>query len=1034
MACPLWVKSNASFLAGASSPEELVAQAAALGHTSMALTDRHGVYGIVRAHRAAQAHNMRLIIGAEVHVHAGMPLVLLAPDKLAYGRLCQLLSLAQLAAEKGKTHLQIEQVVQAIASDAPGNLIALTPHPELLMRLGGHAHPRQLYGLCMRHAHTSDAAREHGLRRAAQRFGLSLVAGTQVLYHVPERRALLDVMRCIAAQTTLAQAGLLLQSNARHALLSAAQMAHLFADEPSWLQQNEDIAQRCQFALDTLRYRYPVQNLPNNQSQGEFLRARVAAGAKKRWGARMPAGMAQQLEHEIDIILSLDYAGYFLSMQDIVLFCQQQGILCQGRGSAANSAVCFCLGITAVDPARMDVLFSRFLSRARAEPPDIDLDIEHRRREEVLQWVYQHYGRTHAAMVANIVRFRWRSAIVEVGKTLQLPLPALQALSGRVGYAGEAHAGGFSESIDWPQVLRHAQLSPVQNEVAHLLRLAQALRGAPRYLSQHPGGFVLGNEPIQTLCAVEPARMPGRTVLQWDKQDIDDMGLFKVDLLGLGALHHIHCAFDEIRATDGQALSLATVPQEDAQTYAMLQKAQSVGVFQVESRAQMSMLPRLRPATFYDLVVQVAIVRPGPIQGDMVHPYLLQRERGTPIVYPHPHFSSILDKTFGVPIFQEQVMRLAIDAAAYTPDEADQLRRDMAAWRSADRLQAHHLRIVTGMQKHGIEAEFAERLFAQIRGFGEYGFPESHAASFAHLVYVTAYLRRHYFAAFVCALLNAAPMGFYAPSTVVADARHYGLRMLPIDVQHSRWDCHVCPSEDVGVHRFAVRMGVRYVRGIGVREQQLLAQAPPPYANLADFVRRTQLPAPALDALARAGALDSLWPAGSYAPGYGAPRRAIRWQLKSLFAGRTDALLVPGSAAAALPAALLRPMHIDERIAWDWAASDHSTLGHLLQALRPHLAARGWQTTAQLHDGIDGAQASCFARIICWQRPETAKGMLFLTLEDECGWLNVLVRPPVQARYVNALAPSQGRIGIRGTLQIRHGSTHLVAQSIVVHP
>ena len=1042
MPAPLWVKSNASFLAGASHPEELVQTAHEMGHTHLALTDKFGVYGTVRAHRAAQRCGLHLIVGAELSI-AGVQVVLLAPDRCAYGQLCRLLSQAQLAApKKGEASIDAATLAAALDCEQGDRLLALCPSPALLLRLAERVPADRLRGLCVRHQSIGDAVHEAALEHVANRYGVPIVANSEVLYHARERRALLDVVRCIGAQVPLDQAARLLPQNAEHALRSPEALRVLFADRPEWLEEADAVAGRCTFTLGELHYRYPVQDLPEGQQQSEHLRARVLAGAATRFAGRTTSALWAQLNQELDVIAALDYAGYFLSMQDIVRFCGANGILCQGRGSAANSAVCFALGITAVDPTRIELLFSRFLSKARAEPPDIDLDIEHRRREEVIQWVYNRHGRSHAAMVANVVRFRWRSALRQVGGVLGLPAAALDTLAGRIGYAGEAHPGAAKLEIDWNACLQGAGLDPAHARVRHLVHLAGALRSFPRHLSVHPGGFVLGTEPIDTLCAVEPASMPGRTVVQWDKDDVDDLGIFKVDLLGLGALHHIHLAFDEIKRTEDTALSLHTIAADDANTYAMLGRAESMGVFQVESRAQMSMLPRLKPRTFYDLVVQVAIVRPGPIQGDMVHPYLLQREKNQAIAYPHPGFAAILDKTFGVPIFQEQVMRLAILAAHYTPDEADQLRRDMAAWRSQDRLEGHRQRIVDAMLASGLDRDFAERLFSQIRGFGEYGFPESHAASFAHIVYATAYLRCHYLAAFICGLLNAQPMGFYAPFTLLADAQRHGLLVLPVDVQHSGWDCHLVPHAEAGPHRFAVRMGLRYVRQLGERERAHLAAAGPPYHGVDDLVRRTRLGRRALDQLAQAGALDSLAtaPAAASASAAAAPvsglarradRRTTLWQVRRATGGRNDELALPNCAPEAAWQKFLQPLSGSERVHWDVAHSGHSTAGHPMQSLRRPLAQRGYLTVAEAAARADGGHVRCMAQVICRQRPETARGILFLSLEDETGVLNVIVRPEVQARFAQAAATAPV-VGVCGRMQVQGAVVHVLAQGLVV--
>jgi error-prone DNA polymerase len=656
----------------------------------------------------------------------------------------------------------------------------------------------------------------------------------------------------------------------------------------------------------------------------------------------------------------------------------------------------------------MDLLFERFISRERAEPPDIDLDIEHERREEVIQYVYQRYGRRRAAMVAMLARYRPRSAVREVGKVLGVAQSVIDRVARLHGhYATELDAGMIAEAeVDAGEPLH-----------AHWLRLSSELLNFPRHVATHPGGFLLGHEPIDGLVPIEPAAMAGRTIVQWDKHDVEDLGLFKVDLLGLGALHHVHRCFDLIRAHHGRALTMATVPAEDPATYAMLSRGDSVGVFQVESRAQMAMLPRLRPKTFYDLVIQVAIVRPGPIQGDMVHPFLRRRNGEEAVVMPHPSLERVLGKTLGVPLFQEQVMRLAMLAADYTPGEADQLRRDMSSgFYASGKIEPHHARIVERMKAKGIAAEFAERVFSQIRGFAEYGFPESHAASFALIAYVTAWLRCHYPAAFTAALLSAQPMGFYQPATIVAEAQRRGIEVRPIDVQRSGWDCSLEPR---GEREPAVRMGLKFVRGLGVAEQAALADAPAPYADLAEFVRRTRLSRTALHALAEAGALD----------GFGVDRRTAIWRVRGL-AGRKDTLIMkmPEEVAAGQQP-LFVPLSAGEAVAWDYRRTQHSVQGHPMTEWRPTLRSLGMCDSAAIRRLRDGSPTEAVGVVTCRQAPQTANGVTFLTLEDERGMINVIVWASVRARH-ETLLRTLGVLGISGKVQSAHGVVHLVADAL----
>jgi error-prone DNA polymerase len=629
----------------------------------------------------------------------------------------------------------------------------------------------------------------------------------EVLYHTPSRRRLQDVLACVRHGVTLAAAGRRIRPNAEHDLKSPAAFHALFADDPAAIERTREVAARCAFRLDQIVYRYPSERLPEGKTTAEWLAELTFAGARERYGGAIPDAVAAQLDKELRLIEELDYCGYFLTMWEIVRFCREREILCQGRGSAANSAVCYCLGITAIDPVRMGLLFERFLSRERAEPPDIDLDIMHERREEVIQHVYEKYGRDHAAMVANVIRYRARSAVRDVGKALGLPETALARLTKLLSRSSEIA----------PAALAQAGLDPEAPAHRHLRELATELCDFPRHLSIHPGGFLLGHEPVIDLVPVENATMPGRTVIQWDKTDIEALGLFKVDLLGLGALSHLDRCLRLIAKHRGVAYSMATLPPDDPATFAMICRADTVGVFQIESRAQMAMLPRLRPQKFYDLAIEVSIIRPGPITGGMVHPYLRRRRKEEPVTYPHPSLIPVLQKTLGVPLFQEQVIRVAMVAADYTPGEADQLRRDMAAWRRSGRIEQHRERLVSRMVAKGIAPEFAERVFQQIRGFGEYGFPESHAASFALISYATAWLKCHYPAEFICALLNAQPMGFYAPSTIVEDARRHKVEVRPVDVRTSGWDCTLeqvsCSRDSSHNSEFPGTLRARRARG-----------------------------------------------------------------------------------------------------------------------------------------------------------------------------------------------------------------------------
>jgi error-prone DNA polymerase len=928
---PLTVKSNFSFLEGASHPDELVEHAVALGLPALGLCDRNGVYGVVRAHVAAKKLGLPLILGAELSIgdmpeelFASTPLgapdqrrkrkpsplaerssvVVLAQTRDGWARLCRLSSIAHTRGPKGQALLTLDELVGDAATGIYGEaanasepiervgdgLIALVRDPEHLPILAEAWGRDRVYAVISRHHRTDEIAREDAMRRAALRCAVTCVGATDVLYHSPARRPLQDVLACVRAGTTLSEAGLAIRGNAEHALESIHAMRERFADAPELLDRTLEIAERCEFSLDHLRYVYPGEQLPIGISEGDHLRALTFAGAEQRYVSGIPSDVREQLERELGLIAELDYGGYFLTMKEIVEFCRREGILCQGRGSAANSAVCYCLGITAVDPVRMDLLFERFLSRERAEPPDIDLDIEHARREQVIQWVYKRWGRRHAAMVANVIRYRARSAVREVGKVLGMPQTALDRVAKLLGHWGA--------SID-AKLLATVGLDPEHPVHGHLLRLSSELLDFPRHLSIHPGGFLLGSDPVDSMVPIEPASMADRTVIQWDKYDVEDLGLFKVDLLGLGALTCIRQCLTLLREHDGIELEMATIPADDPPTFELLSRGDTVGVFQVESRAQMAMLPRLRPQKFYDLVIEVAIVRPGPIQGDMVHPYLRRRQGKERVEYPHPKLERVLAKTYGVPIFQEQVMKLAIAVADYTPGEADQLRRDMGAWRSSGRIDQHHERIVSRMVHNGIDAEFAERVFQQIRGFGEYGFPESHAASFALIAWVTAWLRTHQLPAFTCALLNAQPMGFYSPATLVEDARRHGVEVRPVDVRRSDWDCTLEPRAIEGGgggprphDRFAIRMGLRWIKGFHAADGELLltARKDPLWRDLDSFVRTTNLPKRALQLLAEAGALEGFDRAPRPLADSTSTRRDAAWAVRGALARAGDRL------------------------------------------------------------------------------------------------------------------------------------------------
>ena len=1038
---PLWVKSYHSFLEGASSPEELVEEAKTLGLSCLALTDRDGLYGAVRAHVKAREVGIRLIIGAQVTVgeiekpeslirkeadgrepdargqkppvagsRADTFLVLLAMDRAGYANLCRLLTRGRLRSPKGESRVDWPEVcwhAEGLIAlwGGEGSLIAGEADPVPVARLLKEAFGDRLYAAIDRHHRAEEREEEARTVLRAGRYGLPLIASPEVLYHRATRRPLQDVLTCIRHGLSLAQSGRRLKPNEAYGLLTPAGFRARYRGLAGAVARTREIAGRCTFSLDELRYRYPSEELPRGCTSSEWLRQITFEGAAGRYGGEVPADVAAQLTRELALIDELDYCGYFLTMWEIVRFCREKGILCQGRGSAANSAVCYCLGITAIDPVRMGLLFERFISRERAEPPDIDLDIMHERREEVIQHVYGKYGRTHAAMVANVIRYRPRSAVRDVGKALSLPETSLDRLARLVPYYGEITA----------EHLKMAGLDPEASGHRHLIALANEIQDVPRHMSIHPGGFLLGHEPVHDLVPIENATMERRTVIQWDKEDIENLGLFKVDLLGLGALTQLDLCFRLLKRHRGLDLSMATIPPEDPATYGMITRADTVGVFQIESRAQMSMLPRLRPRVFYDLVVEISIIRPGPITGGMVHPYLRRRNGEEAVEYPHESLRPVLEKTLGVPLFQEQVMRLAMTAADYTPGEADQLRRDMAAWRKKGRIDQHRERLIRRMSAKGIAEEFAERVFEQIRGFGEYGFPESHAASFALISYASAWLKCHYPAEFTCALLNAQPMGFYSPATIIEDAKCHGIEVRPASALSSDWDCTLEALGDA--QGFAVRIGLRYLKGLGRGDFDRIAAArcAASFSSVEDLAGRTGLDRGTLSTLAEAGALEGLAP----------PRREALWQALGT-AGERPAPLAVGVREGSMD---FRKLSEFQTVLWDYRTQGHSVRSHPLATVRKELRALGLPTAREVIAARHGRHIRYAGLVICRQQPGTAKGVTFLTLEDETGFVNVVVWQQVFAKHT-ALLRTATFLGVTGTMQVEGAVVHLVARTL----
>ncbi|MFQ6017336.1 MAG: error-prone DNA polymerase, partial [Kiloniellaceae bacterium] len=851
---------------------------------------------------------------------------------------------------------------------------------------------------------------------------IPLVATNDVRMHAASRKALLDVVTCIREHCTIDAAGFRLPANAERHLKAPEEMARLFRHDPGAMARTCAIAERCAFSLDELKYEYPDAATAEGRSPQEELAHLTWIGARARYPGGLPDRVKAVLGHELKLIDELGYAPYFLTVHDIVRFARARGILCQGRGSAANSAVCYCLGITAVDPARVDLLFERFVSAERNEPPDIDVDFEHERREEVIQYIYEKYGRARAGLAATVICYRSRGAIREVGKAMGLSADTVSALAGQVW-------GWDREGLD-EAALRELGLDPNARRLALTLELSRALIGFPRHLSQHVGGFVITRGPLCELVPIENAAMAGRTVIEWDKDDLDALGILKVDVLGLGMLTCLRKGFDLLARHTGKRYDLASVPAEDPRVYDMLCTADSIGVFQVESRAQMAMLPRLKPRGFYDLVIEVAIVRPGPIQGDMVHPYLRRRNGEEKVDYPSEALRQVLGKTLGVPLFQEQAMKIAIVAAGFSPSEADRLRRAMATFRRVGTIHTFRGKLIEGMTARGYDPDFAARCFRQIEGFGTYGFPESHAASFALLVYVSAWLKCHHPAVFAAALLNSQPMGFYAPAQIIRDARAHGVEVRAVDVNDSDWDCTLEPASPGAGRKagagLALRLGLRHVKGLAEADARALTAARGAgYADPVALWRRAGLGTKSLEALARADAYRSM----------GLSRREALWAVKGLPAGTKSRSLLPLFAAAQAeergpePAARLPEMGLGEHVAEDYASLRFSLKAHPVSFLRPGLKAEGMVETARLIELASGKPVKIAGLVLVRQRPGTAKGVIFATLEDETGVANIIVWPDIFARYRKTVLSAR-LLGVEGPLQREGLVVHVIAKRL----
>jgi error-prone DNA polymerase len=1005
----LQTTTNFCFLRGGSHPHELVLRAAELGLAAIGVTDHNSLAGMVRAHLAAQEMRLRLVVGCRLDFRDGSPSVLCYPtDRDAYGRLCRMLTAGKHQAKKGECLLDYDDLVEFGAGQI---LVALAPadidgaFQEALALLKADFPDRAYLGLNRRFAH-DDARRIHLLAALGKNLGLPLLATNDVLYHAPERRRLQDVLTCIRHGCTIDEAGFLLEANAERHLKSPAEMARLFADHPQALANSLEIVERCTFNMDELRYEYPQEIAPDGEDPQDRLTRLTWEGAAKRYGDCVPDKVRDLLEKELRIIGELGYAPFFLTVEDIVRFADGERILYQGRGSAANSAVCYMLGITGVDPALGDTLFERFVSASRGEPPDIDVDFEHERREEVIQHIYRRFGRHRAGLAATVICYRTRGAVRDVGKALGLSPDITAALSGSVW--------GWSEAGVDPKALLENGLDPADWHLRLTLALSRELIGFPRHLSQHPGGFIITRGRLDEMAPVENAAMAERTLIPWDKDDIESMGMLKVDVLALGMLTAIAKAFALIREHHDEDYTLATVPKEKREVYEMLSRADSIGVFQVESRAQQTMLPRLKPKCFYDLVIEVAIVRPGPIQGDMVHPYLRRREGREDPDYPSEALKPILEKTLGVPLFQEQCMKIAIVGAGFTPSRADELRRAMATFKHVGTIHTFRQEFIDGMLANGYERQFAERCFSQIEGFGTYGFPESHAASFALLVYVSAWIKCRYPAVFACALLNSQPMGFYAPAQLIRDAREHGVEVRPIDVNHSDWDHKLEPAGDGG---HALRLGFRLVAGLKKGEaEKLITARQTAYASPAELMQRARLTRAAMLTLAQADCFGSM----------GQDRRQALWTAMGLEEEPLPlfARMATPSVRAPLPA-----MADSQSVAEDYAALGLSLKRHPMAFLRPALAREGIVTAEMLRTLPNNRRVTIAGLVLFRQRPETASGTIFVTLEDETGSANLIVWSSVAETFRKAVFGGK-LLACTGTLQREGRVIHVIAKSL----
>ena len=1054
----LHCKTNFSFLEGASHADELVARANELGYAALAVTDRNSLAGVVRAHGAAKDAGLKLLIGAEITPTDAPPIVLLATDRAAYGRLSRLITRGRRNAEKGQCRLTFDDIANHAAGllGAMGSLPALVAQASRLWFTGGTPVPRQaadgnsfqqsladyrdlfgdrLYLLAELHRGVDDRQHLSRLIELSRESQVPLVAAGDVHYHVSQRAALHDVLTATRHNTTVFEAGCRLHPNAQRHLKPIGEIVAAFAAAPQAVARTLEVADRCNFSLDELRYDYPEELVPAGRTPMEHLTKLTWDGAKQRYPDDLPDKVRRLLQHELHLIEQLRYEAYFLTVWDLVRFARERNILCQGRGSAANSAVCYCLGITSVDPAHTDVLFERFISRERDEAPDIDVDFEHERREEVLQYLYGKYGRERAGMTAEAICYRPRSAVRDVGKAIGLSLDRVDALA--------KNLEGYSQEPRLAERCRQVGIDPESRLGRQLVTLVDELVGFPRHLSQHVGGMVITHSPLCELVPIENAAMADRTVIQWNKDDLDELGILKIDCLSLGMLTAIRKCFALIKQHHGHDLTLANIPADDQHVYDMICRADTMGVFQIESRAQMSMLPRLKPRCFYDLVIEVAIVRPGPIQGNMVHPYLRRRNGEESFTFPNEAIRQVLGKTLGIPLFQEQAMRLAVVAAGFTPGEADQLRRAMGAWRRPGVIDQFRKKLIEGMLAKGFSQQFAEHVFTQIRGFGEYGFPESHAASFALLVYVSAWLKHHHPAAFTAALINSQPMGFYAPAQLVRDVKSHGVEVLPVDVNYSNWDCtlekhsgataglsssavaSVVPEYDTagqassGTQQLALRLGLRMLHGLSQSQAEAIeaARCDGPFRSQRDFARRCGLGRSVVMRLAAADALSSL----------GRDRRGAMWEALAQQKSKRSLPLLDGldnngedDAPVELP-----EMKLHDQVVADYQTTGLSLRAHPLQEFRPQLDGLDVTPAERLAEIPNNRPVRVAGLVLLRQRPSTAHGITFVTLEDETGTSNLVIHQRTWDRNFRVARHAAAMIA-HGRLEVKDSVIHVV--------